>query len=473
MDKFDALQSDVMSRYSTIRDPCAKNDFFKVDISLANFRAEYEDCLRELNRISTTRALRLGEDVTARQTLDVPVLFDDDWPVLRLFVYGIYVYFSREVLTELLNFIPGLKVSISSINHNKSKTTCRIDCENLFTSCQLQCAAICKKIPWTKTDPLGNVKKGFIKIKPDLNSIMSSDPSANSPPEFPLCEVHPALRVAVIMDQILSLLPPEDQLNFYCWLGKPEFLLEIMLHYSLHFVWLRFLGDPSEVCAFVRRFRTLRFVFYREKMPVPLPCVSMLLRARVSDVPENSMCFLEKVDLTSVIVNNEFIRFVSGRFLIKELIIGQSTAHFESEARFRGVQYLTIKNNSSFRGSLLLSNLADSLLTVKIIACKNLIVDKLKAFLSEDSRTTAIVLDKIGIVKSFGPDYTHIFDGLFSGKNVIKSFTFTSPCMQVFEYSTARWRQHQPSLAQAANPAAVYIRGLVSRWSVTLAHAGK
>ncbi|KAL7301933.1 hypothetical protein TKK_0005526 [Trichogramma kaykai] len=259
---------------------------------------------------------------------------------------------------------------------------------------------------------------------------MSSDPSANSPPEFPPCEVHPALRVAVIMDQILLLLPPEDQLNFYCWLGKPEFLLEIMLHYSLHFVWLRFLGDPSEVCAFVRRFRTLRFVFYREEMPVPLPCVSMLLRARVGDVPENSMCFLEKVDLTSVIVNNEFIRFVSGRFLIKELIIGQSTAHFESEARFRGVQYLTIKNNSSFRGSLLLSNLADSLLTVKIIACKNLIFHKLKAFLSEDSRTTAIVLDKIGIVKSFGPDYTHIFDGLFSGKNVIKSFTFTSPCMQ-------------------------------------------
>ncbi|KAL7289992.1 hypothetical protein TKK_0015724 [Trichogramma kaykai] len=287
-----------------------------------------------------------------------------------------------------------------------------------------------QKNPWTKTNPLGNVKKGFIKIKPDLNSIMSSDPSANSPPEFSLCEVHPVLRVAVIMDQILSLLSPDDQLNFYCWLSKPEFLLEIMLHYSLHFVWLRFLGDPSEVCAFVGKFRTLRFIFYREEMPVPLPCVSMLLRARLSGVPENSMCFLEKVDLTSVIVNNEFVRFLRGRFIIKELIIGQSTAHFESEARFRGIQYLTIKNNSSFRGSLLLSNLADSLLTVQIIACKNLIVDKLKAFLSEDSRATAVVLDRIGIVKSFGPNYTHIFDGLFSGNNVIKSFAFTSPCMQ-------------------------------------------
>ncbi|KAL7289044.1 hypothetical protein TKK_0016998 [Trichogramma kaykai] len=127
MDKFDALQSEVMSRYTITKDPCAKNDLFKVDISLANFRGEYEDRLQEINRISTTRALCLGENMTEKQTLDVPVLFTDNWPVLRLFVYGIYVYFNREVLTELLNFVPGLKFAISNISHSNSKTTCRID----------------------------------------------------------------------------------------------------------------------------------------------------------------------------------------------------------------------------------------------------------------------------------------------------------------------------------------------------------
>ncbi|KAL7298912.1 hypothetical protein TKK_0008018 [Trichogramma kaykai] len=163
MDKFDALQSEVMSRYTITKDPCAKNYLFKVDISLANFRGEYEDRLQEVNRISTTRALRLGENITEKQTLDVPVLFTDDWPVLRLFMYGIYVYFNREVLTELFNFVPGLKFAISNINHSNSKTTCRINCENLFTSCQLQCAAICRKIPWSHQTRLAMSRKALLK----------------------------------------------------------------------------------------------------------------------------------------------------------------------------------------------------------------------------------------------------------------------------------------------------------------------
>ncbi|CAB0028119.1 unnamed protein product, partial [Trichogramma brassicae] len=86
MDKFDALQSEVMTRYTATIDPCVRNDLFKVDISLANFHGDYENRLQEINRIVTTRALRLGENMTEKQTLDTPVLFADDWPVLRLFV---------------------------------------------------------------------------------------------------------------------------------------------------------------------------------------------------------------------------------------------------------------------------------------------------------------------------------------------------------------------------------------------------
>lgn len=230
MDAFDELCEEVASRYGRETVTAAKQELFKFDLMLTNFRPDFQACFKLLRCRDVRRTLHAGLCQFEYQDIE------RNQPVLKLFVFTIFTRSSRERLLEIFNDAPNLNFTFSSIRHVQGRTTCRISCEDLHTSCHSQYSAILREYTWTQVSEQGNIEKSVnLRIGPDVVYTLPFVPPPSNevgkiiiPKNFSQVMYNP-----VIVDQLCRMLQHSDVWILCIAVDKAKQFVQHVPRYSI------------------------------------------------------------------------------------------------------------------------------------------------------------------------------------------------------------------------------------------------
>ena len=117
----------------------------ELDQFKANLLREREMHRRRLSSASLSRP---GRKTFSPPQVKAPILFKDDLPVTKLFIYNIKDReLTKDKITELFT-AQGVK-GFHLDKVNTASGTAKVTCDNLETSCKLQCLALLDTFKWS------------------------------------------------------------------------------------------------------------------------------------------------------------------------------------------------------------------------------------------------------------------------------------------------------------------------------------
>ena len=348
---FEVLHDELMARARTAREQENRelsNQCFNSEIILSEFEPQFAE-LQTSHRRKLTRAClnRPGQKLYQPPTTEAPILFEDNQPVTKLFVYNIKDRtLTKEKLTELFFSHAVVNFQVSNI----CDKTATVSCDELEMSCKLQCLALVGKFKWSYHSTNKNkTYKGILKMRPD-NSLKTGEvplrgevapvekqPQANEVANFDNHPFSEVLRKTNVFREICSYLKSIDLYNLYKVIKSSEFISSLFFSIAFHVnieISGPWLVGPSAVDYFnqiITIANPPNLLFQDINKPV---CPSIALKFLKTIASRNAesnqkITRMKMLDLSGVVVTESLIKYVSERFKIESIKLGKTTRQFD------------------------------------------------------------------------------------------------------------------------------------------------
>ena len=262
-----------------------------------------------------------------------------------------------------------------------------VKCKNLFTVCEIQCLRILKKLKWEYFCSTTNTtKSGNIMVKFDGGQTV--DKKLKVPVDLSNSNLKSVLEVPLLTSLLCNFLSITDRSKLFQAYPLDSIFRETV---SKHLIVSlpAFSGQEFQIATrAIQLYGPPKVSFHPSLTPVQLPVVNNILKYYADRVPnlgedrnEIRSTRLKKLDLTGVLINTTTAKILQERFIIKELLLGETKPNFDKAFKMQKLIDLTVINNNNFLAYSLLDQAFESLETLTIINCKRILLDSVREVL--------------------------------------------------------------------------------------------
>ncbi|XP_032457438.1 uncharacterized protein LOC116738643 [Nasonia vitripennis] len=429
MDKVREARTQLQAYRNASSDEQLRADCFRVDLDLEQFEVFLQQPLEHRETRALTTRYASSSNFPVIQDAQVPQLFVNNKPVLRLFLRDILYRVTRKKLYECLSAQGCTDFSIDSLKNTRKGSVAVISCKLLSSSCAIQIKS-CKK-ELTFTDPRGRVS--YIKTRPD--QFTQQEPLPSTQPAFnkltllptPLVDI---LQCGDVIKRLAHYLTYNNFLNLYTACHDDPQFHGTALPFDSCYDRYSHPSALNRMLEDVNNFKFTSISFNTSVNIIEIPFINKLLWRCVSHRPiPDKYLRLREMDLSAVTVSKKTFDLLSDSFAINKLTLGSTPGGCDEFLTITNLESLNFVNNKNLSLKFLTREKCSSLRSLSFNNCQEVPIERLFDFVKNNTHLTELNFSDSQGRKRHTVD---LIMSIFSPSNVTEAFNFNYSACKVF-----------------------------------------